>query len=128
MTDNCILGRCHYCGQIGGTNGCPSCGGAYNDFSARLNFESRFNQIKTAADCKKRIEAFGPSADLFSLHVEAARYERAHLEPLFQLLINVAVSADFKLTWSEAEERYIGNDGLARNMTLLRRELITGKK
>jgi len=44
-----------------------------------------FNEARAKDDSKRRLEAFGKNADIFQLHVEAARFEHAYSRPLLEL-------------------------------------------
>lgn len=41
-----------------------------------------FDERRAKDDCSRRIAAFGKMSDLFSLHVESARFEHAYRQPI----------------------------------------------
>lgn len=57
-----------------------------SDLTQKLKALAEFDETRAKDDCKRRIEAFGKNADLFQLHVEAARFEHHHLQPLHAAL------------------------------------------
>jgi len=80
-----------------------------SDLANSFRKSAVFDEARAKDDSKRRLEAFGKNADIFQLHVEAARFEHAYSRPLLELAAQ-AIEALEKVSASKDQCVYSHSD------------------